>query len=312
MPTPSDLQPRAACGIELTASPRSVFANYAARPADPAPLPAPARGAELPLPLEGLQDSINRAFCRSFVYRFLALGFEDPTPEGWAYLASPVSQHLFERAAAVACRDAGQPAQAAGQAVLSALATTSLESHADAYVLAFGHAARGSCPPNEIEYGDLRADPLFQPHRLADLAAFYRAFGMEVGDDAGERHDHLSIELEFMSVLAAKEAYALENQFDEDALAVCRDAQRLFLREHLGRWTPAFARRLGRMADGTLLGALAAFLHEFLLVECARFGVPSGSQDLRLRAIDEAAESLCGTCGLANSLPGASAASVET
>ena len=44
-----------------------------------------------------------------------------------------------------------------------------------AYLAAFGHAARGRCPLNEIEYGDIKADPLFQPHRLADLAAFYES-----------------------------------------------------------------------------------------------------------------------------------------
>ena len=71
--------------------------------------------------------------------------------------------------------------------------------------------------------------------RLADLAAFYHAFGLEVAEDAGERHDHLCLELEFMCVLAAKEAYAHEHQLDAEQLAQCRDAQKTFLREHLGR-----------------------------------------------------------------------------
>ena len=118
-----------------------------------------------------------------------------------------------------------------------------------ACVTAFGHAARGDCPLNEIEYGDLKADPLFQPHRLADLAAFYRAFGLEVANGAAERPDHIGMELEFMSVLAAKEAYAYEHQLDDDQCALCRDAQKKFLREHLGRWSPGFARRLARAAD---------------------------------------------------------------
>jgi hypothetical protein len=91
------------------------------------------------------------------------------------------------------------------------------------------HAARGRCPLNEIEYGDIKADPLFQPHRLADLAAFYRAFGLEVAEDADERHDHICLELEFMCVLAAKEAYALEHQLDAEVLTLCRDAQKRFL-----------------------------------------------------------------------------------
>jgi DMSO reductase family type II enzyme chaperone len=174
------------------------------------------------------------------------------------------------------------------------------------YITAFGHAARGSCPINEIEYGDLKADPLFQPHRLADLAAFYRAFGVELGSDADERHDHLAIELEFMAVLAAQEARALNTGPDHGALETGRDAQRTFLREHLGRWTPAFARRLIRAVGEGPLGALARFTLAFIEAECRRLGVTPGSEDLLLRPADEAA-SLCDGCGLAQALPGAPA-----
>jgi DMSO reductase family type II enzyme chaperone len=166
------------------------------------------------------------------------------------------------------------------------------------YLLAFGHAARGRCPLNEIEYGNSKADPLFQPHRLADLAAFYRAFGLEIADDADERHDHLCLELEFMCVLAAKEAYALEHQLDLDALSLCRGAQKRFLREHLGRWTPAFARFLARMVGDTPLGALANFTLTFIEAECVRFGIPPGNEDLLLRPVDERAEAMCNSCGV--------------
>jgi DMSO reductase family type II enzyme chaperone len=170
------------------------------------------------------------------------------------------------------------------------------------YLAAFGHAARGRCPLNEIEYGDLKADPLFQPHRLADLAAFYRAFGLEVAGDADERHDHICLEMEFMCVLAAKEAYALEHQLDPEELGICRDAQKRFLREHLGRWTPAFARRLARMAGEGPLGALANLTRTFIETECVRLGIAPGSEDLLLRPVDEATESQCTSCGL-NQLP---------
>jgi hypothetical protein len=182
----------------------------------------------------------------------------------------------------------------------------------DAYVAAFGHAARGSVPMNEIEYGDIKADPLFQPHRLADLGAFYGAFGLEMTPDAAERQDHISIELEFMSVLAAKETYALEHQLDDEQAAVCREAQKKFLREHLGRWTPAFTRRLARMAGDTALGALADFTRAFITADCGRFGVTSGSEDLLLRPIDESSETLCGSCGLTNLPPGAINSPVES
>jgi len=174
-----------------------------------------------------------------------------------------------------------------------------------AYLAAFGHAARGRCPLNEIEYGDIKADPLFQPHRLADLAAFYRAFGLDVATDADERHDHICLELEFMCVLAAKEAYALEHQLDPEELSICRDAQKRFLREHLARWTPAFARRLARMAGDAPLGALANLTRCFVETGCARYGIPPGSEDLLLRPVDEAAESMCNSCGISHLPPGA-------
>ena len=175
----------------------------------------------------------------------------------------------------------------------------------DAYIATFGHAARGGCPLNEIEYGDIKADPLFQPHRLADLAAFYRAFGLEVTGDAGERQDHICLELEFMCVLAAKEAYAHEHQFAAEQLAQCRDAQKKFLREHLGRWTPAFTRRLAAAAAEPTLLALAAFTRAFIESECVRFGVKPGSEELTLRPVDETADRMCDSCGINNLPPGA-------
>jgi TorA maturation chaperone TorD len=178
------------------------------------------------------------------------------------------------------------------------------------YIACFGHTVRGDCPMNEIEYGDIKADPLFQPHRLADVGAFYAAFGLEIGQDAAERQDHISIELELMSVLAAKEAYAI--QFDDAQLSLVRDAQKKFLREHLGRWTPAFTRRLSRMAGDGALGALAEFTREFISADCARFNVTPGSEDLLLRPIDDSLETLCASCGITSLPPGAITAPVES
>jgi hypothetical protein len=91
------------------------------------------------------------------------------------------------------------------------------------------------------------------------------------------------------------------------ALAVCREAQRKFLREHLGRWTPAFARRLHRIVGDGPLGALAVFTLAFIQLECRRLGVTSGSEDLLLRPADAAA-SLCDGCGLSHALPGTATA----
>ena len=187
----------------------------------------------------------------------------------------------------------------------------SFDAFASEHIEAFGHSVRGNCPMNEIEYGDIKADPLFQPHRLADLAGFYHAFGLEMCEDAAERQDHLSIECEFMSVLAAKEAYALQMGMNEEPLAVCRDAQKKFLREHLGRWTPAFTRRLSRIIGKGPLAALADFTGGFIEADCRRWGVTPGSEDLLLRPIDEAEETLCASCGINSLPPGACAPPAE-
>jgi putative dimethyl sulfoxide reductase chaperone len=241
---------------------------------------------------------------RSFLYRFIAQAFEDHNQQSWTSITAPDNQRAL--ASTTQILGAAAPGLKEAAAAFRALLTPdAFEPFTESYLAAFGHAARGRCPMNEIEYGDIKADPLFQPHRLADLAAFYRAFGLEVADDADERHDHLCLELEFMCVLAAKEAFALEHQLDSEALSLCRDAQNRFLRDHLGRWTPAFARRLARMAAGNALGALADLLRAFVEADCVRHGVTPGSEDLLLRPVDAGAESLCNSCGPTRLPPGA-------
>ncbi len=239
--------------------------------------------------------AVDAALARSFLYRYLAQAFADPTENAWAALADSDATRSLA-AAALALSPAASELEERVRAFHSQLRPDGYEAFLTAYLAAFGHAARGRCPLNEIEYGDIKADPLFQPHRLADLAAFYRAFGLELGEDADERPDHICVELEFMCVLTAKEAYALAEQLAPEQLQVCRDAQRKFLREHLGRWTPAFTRRLAQTVEGPL-AALAHLTRAFIEVECARLGFAPGSEDLLLRPVDEASESLCASCG---------------
>jgi DMSO reductase family type II enzyme chaperone len=320
MPTQSEQIPGPACDApkgEWTARPagerNSIFGNYPGAPAVPTPvgtrnsaLPGAETGATAAptSSTESLQAAIDAAMARSFAYRFIAQAYEDPTPENWAWLSAPDNTRNLDFAALVL--SANRPALGESAAAFRAfLKPEAFEPFLESYLAAFGHAARGRCPLNEIEYGDIKADPLFQPHRLADLAAFYRAFGLEVAEGADERHDHLCLELEFMCVLAAKEAYALEHQLDPEQLTVCREAQKRFLRDHLGRWTPAFARRLARMAGDNALGALAHLTRALIEAECACHGISPGNEDLLLRPVDEAAESLCNACGPTQLPPGA-------
>ena len=301
MPTPSDTPPAQQWEARPTGRKRSIFGNFrdGGEAEGDAILPD-----EISAPTsesEALPRDLDAAMARAFIYQFLARAFADPDAETWAWLGESENRQSFWAAVKTL---ADEPVEAAALTCVRGLTPDAFDAFLDDYVAAFGHAARGSVAMNEIEYGDLKADPLFQPHRLADLAAFYRAFGLEVDDAAAERHDHLCIELEFMSVLAAKEAYAIQQNLDAEPLAIVRDAQRDFLREHLGRWSPAFGRRL-RAATVGPLAALGDFLRTFVEADCARAGVRAGSEDLLLRPVDESSERLCESCGIHNLPPGA-------
>jgi TorA maturation chaperone TorD len=150
-------------------------------------------------------------------------------------------------------------------------------------------------PPYETEYG---AEALFQqPYEISDLMGFYCAFGLRFNAEERERPDHVSCECEFLSFLALKEAYALSHE-ENSMLEQTRKANRLFLRDHLGRFAPAFAQRLTREDQEGFYGALGNLCTRFIAGECARLGVPVGSQNLDLRpASDDRVPMACGETG---------------
>jgi len=164
----------------------------------------------------------------------------------------------------------------------------------------FGHVIRGKCPPYELEYG--HREILQQASELADLAGFYAAFGMQLNEGAHERADHVCAECEFMSVLAAKEAHAIETQ-DDEARTVIEEAGRSFLADHLGHWLPAMARRLRDADPDGFYGALGRLAGSLIELECRLKDVPFGPQLLELRAADPTSDGTI-QCGVEESCPG--------
>lgn len=164
-----------------------------------------------------------------------------------------------------------------------ALATSSVLR--DAYAVLYGHAVRGTCPPYELEYA--RGEIIQQASELADISGFYHAFGMELTGVAPERADHVAVQCEFMSVLCAKEAQALESD-DSDAAETCSDAERTFLRDHLAQWLPAFCRRVTDADPDGFFGRLAQFALTFIQGESRRFEIGVGPQWIELRDADPA------------------------
>jgi DMSO reductase family type II enzyme chaperone len=176
----------------------------------------------------------------------------------------------------------------------------------DVHVHLFGHAVRGTCPAYELEYG--RGEIMQQAPELADITGFYSAFGMELAGEANERPDHVSVECEFMSVLAAKEAYVIEEGKSGDAGEVLRHAQRSFVADHLGQWLPALGQRMAEAAGPGFYGAIGRFAGSFIASECRRMEITCGPEYLELRPEESSPEDPL-TCGVEESCPSGPASS---
>jgi DMSO reductase family type II enzyme chaperone len=206
--------------------------------------------------------SIAAALARSRIYRFLGSAFLPPG-ENLAPLLSEaqeiVAYLLYDNVGA----HGRAPLHQAIEEVASTLEGTSPDDLQTAYRWIFGHTISQGCPPYETQYG---GGHIFQQTQiLGDISGFYRAFGLETSDETKERPDHISVELEFMYILAYKEAYALAHEQGEQA-EICRDAQRMFVEEHVGRWIPLFARQLGEQVNG-FYRALAEVVAIFIDLE---------------------------------------------
>lgn len=211
-------------------------------------------------------DVTARSNARSQLYSFLALALSYPDD------AQPVAlkeQYDLLPGSLEVLADA--PGRKAVDALQPAIAALTADSHADGYTRCFGHAMSKDCPPYEAEYGQAH---IFQKtHTLADIAGFYRAFGLDLAADSHERVDHISVELEFMHFLCLKEAYALAKKHPGEQLTLCREAQSKFLRDHVCRWAFGFARRLCAKAGDTLYQELGQLLAVFLEAELRALGL---------------------------------------
>ncbi|MBI3042541.1 MAG: molecular chaperone TorD family protein [Betaproteobacteria bacterium] len=207
-----------------------------------------------------------RSRARSQMYSFLAvaLGYPDDVQLAALKQQYDVLPGSLEKLA-------DPPSKKAVDALRPAIAALTAASLGDGYTRCFGHAMSKDCPPYEAEYGQAH---IFQKtHTLADIAGFYRAFGLDLAADSHERVDHISVELEFMHFLCLKEVYALANKHPDEQLALCREAQGKFLRDHVCRWAFGFARRLCAKAGDTLYQELGQLLAAFLEAELRALGL---------------------------------------
>jgi len=190
------------------------------------------------------------------LWRLLSLGFTAPTPETVAEVEA-LAAGLAE---AEAAGDLGD--------LRSALCECGVDELAAEYQRLFGGAVL--VPPYE---GSYEADPIRQGRELADVAAFYRAFGAEAHGPAAERPDHVGCELEFLAFLELRRIAALEEGV-EHAADVDDHVAATFLQDHAGRWLPTFFADVhAACADKPVYRALAALGAAALDAELERRGI---------------------------------------
>ncbi|MCH7585825.1 MAG: molecular chaperone TorD family protein [Acidobacteria bacterium] len=199
---------------------------------------------------------------RAAIYTLLATGFAWPSPEKTRTLESILLP-------AVGSLDMPNPL-AAAVATVDAATSGDLETLRSAHMSLFPPVTSSDVPGYETAY---RGDGIFQQSAmLADIAGFYRAHGLRAGGCERERLDHITVEVEFMALLARKEVSALQTQ-GPDEVEVCRQTAQSFLRDHLACWAPAFGRRAASISNHRWYQALGELLAVWVEADAAAFGV---------------------------------------
>ena len=234
----------------------------------------------------------QEALARSAVYESLSLAFLYPEEGSLAHLSQVVRN--LERAV----RESGK-AQLRGavEAVADRLDTLDEDGFEIEFIDIFGHTISNDCSPYEGEYGQAH---VFQKSGvLADLSSFYAAFGVKPNPELKDRVDHISVELEFMQLLTAKEAYAHLHGHGEDKVLLCREAQANFLENHLGQWVHSFAKHLAAKAGNkNIYGPLAHLLNVQLNEELNMFALDGLEEPLPSGPEPEGDDSECGAISM--------------
>lgn len=201
-------------------------------------------------------SDMNQHLLRADVYRCLALALDDPSDDRLTQLADlcrdvtpvisdDILRYLFEQ--------------------FSTIASSAM---ADDIVFEYHRlfTAQTVCLFSEGSYHRTDRGAI-----LADIAAFYQAFHVRVPEGRGAP-DAIKVELGFMSIMALKSANALTRN-DVDALEVTACAERQFLLDHLGRFSPVFVAELIATTNHPFYRAITHLLKHWITLENSRFAI---------------------------------------
>ena len=230
--------------------------------------------------------AVDRALCRSKLYLLVSWGYLYPEDEEFLdYLQSgefvedgrTALDGLRKELKGVGGEETEERLQAVSAHFDSIEAWISSEGEnwniqdlRDEHRRVFSNVIALDCPPYETLFGN---DHVFgQSYVMGDIAGFYSAFGLQLSPDIHERLDHLSVELEFMHYLSYKESYAILHDGTEKLKTVI-EAEKKFVKEHIGRWVPLFSGMLKRKADYGFYKILADFTTDWMAFDIAYLGV---------------------------------------
>ena len=189
------------------------------------------------------------------LWRLLSLGFAPPTEETLAEV-EVLADGIAEMGGPAGIEDVLLLAREAEPGELSAQ---------------YSRLFRGTVRISPYE-GGYELDPIRQGRQMADVAAFYRAFGAEAHGPSTDRPDFVGCELEFLSFLELRYLAALEAEEEEAELV--DEIGAAFLGDHVGRWLPTFFTAVSEEAvDAPFYGALATLGLRVVEDELARRGV---------------------------------------
>jgi DMSO reductase family type II enzyme chaperone len=219
---------------------------------------------------------------RARVYRALALLFRVPDAES---VRQARQRDLPELCQALERIADGSPLVEAARDLCAEFEDAEVERLRIGHNLAFDESSAIRCAPTEMDQLDGTPQlELTRTFEMADVGGFYKAFGVKL-DDSGERVDHIAAELEFMNLLAVKEAVALQEEGEGEHARVCRDASRAFLRDHLVRWAPRLGECLAEANGDPAYSAAGRLLGRFITFDAERID----AQGAPVHIIDPAA-----------------------
>jgi len=238
-------------------------------------------------------DRCDLALARAVHYRILARSFRHPRA-GWPPEWNSLRDGLQQAVELFPGDSKPSPEYLEAVAAVCALDACAIDV-ATEHARVLGHTPRAAAVPYETEWSGAAGD-LLQFHQIADVSAFYAAFGLELGSTCDERADHVSVELEFMQFLCVKEAWA-EEQDLVDLAEICRGTERTFLEQHLATWVPGLCARVEAASADGFYARAARLLRLWIGIECQTLGAAPRPVPAAPSATSFKPEDACISCG---------------